>query len=146
MPALSAVTSLVTVTEPPAAIVAEPANTPLALKLKVAVVALALTALLMRASVLLNWTGKVSPIVPLKVDGPALVTTKVKLVVPPAATVVEPTSLVTPRLTTGVTEMTALTVAELVPTDVVREPAGIVFVNVPPIELVTTTVTVQVDA
>ena len=124
---------------------AEPVNV-LPLKLKVAVVALALTALVTRATLLLNWLGRVSLMVPLKVDGPALLTTKVKLVVPPAATVVEPTSLATPRLTTGVTEMTALTVAELVPTDVVREPAGIVFVNVPPIELVTTTVTVQVDA
>ncbi len=39
----------------------------------------------------------------------------------------------------------ALTVAVLVPTDVVREPAGIVLVMLPETELVTTTVTVQLD-
>ena len=115
-----AVTSIVTVTVPPEAIVAEPANAPLALKVKVLVVALLLTALLMRLSVLVNWLGKVSLIVPVKVDGPAFVTTSVKLVVLPAATVEEPTSLVTPRLTTAVT--VPATVAEVLPLLVV--PAG----------------------
>ena len=137
---------MVTVTVPPEAIVTEPANTPLALKLKLAVVALALTLLDTRASVLENWLGRLSLIVPVRVDGPALVTTKVKLVVLPTATVLEPTSLVTPRLTVGTTPITALTVVELVPTEVVNEPGAMVLVTVPPIELVTTTVMVQVDA
>ena len=126
MPVVSAVTSIVTVTVPPEAIVAEPANTPLALKVKVLVVALLLTALLMRLSVLVNWLGKVSLIVPVKVDGPALVTTKVKLVVLPAASVEEPTSLVTPRLTTAVT--VPATVAVVLPLLVVF--AGISTVKV----------------
>jgi hypothetical protein len=80
------------------------------------------------------------------VDGPAFVTTSVKLLVAPTATVAEPTSLLTPRLTVGVTDIAALTVAELVPTDVVKEPAAIVFVSVPLAELVAMTVMVQVEA
>ena len=141
-----AVTSIVTVTVPPEAIVTEPANTPLALTLKLAVVALALTLLLTRAIVLLNWLGKVSLKLLVRVEGPALVTTRVKLVVPPTATVLEPTSLLTPRLTTGTTPRTAVTVAELVPTEVVKEPEAIVFVTVPATELVTTAVSVQLEA
>ena len=82
----------------------------------------------------------------LRVPGPAFVTTKVKLVVEPSASVLAPTSFVTPRLTTGITLITAETVDELVPADVVKEPAAIVFVTVPPTELVTTTEMVQVDA
>ena len=138
---------MVTVTVPPEAIVTEPANTPLT-RLKLAVLALVLlfTLLDTRAIVLLNWLGKVSLMLLVKVDGPALVTTSVKLVVPPTATVVLPTSLLTPRLTVGTTPITALTVVELVPTEVVNEPGAMVLVTVPPIELVTTTVMVQVDA
>jgi hypothetical protein len=142
---LMAVTWIVTVTEPPDGIVTEPANTPLALKVKVLVTAPPLTWLPMRASVLLNWLGRLSLMVPVKVDGPAFVTTSVKLVVLPSATVLEPTSLLGLMLTVAVTLKTALTVNELVPTEVVKEPAGMVFVTVPPVELVTTTVTVQVD-
>jgi hypothetical protein len=82
----------------------------------------------------------------LSVPGPALLTTSVKLVVLPSARVLEPTSLVALMLTVGVTLITALTVAELVPAEVVKEPDGMVLVTVPPTELVTTTVTVQVDA
>ena len=111
---------------PPEAIVTEPANTPLALKEKLAVVALALTLLATRAIVLLNWLGKVSLKLLVRVEGPALVTTRVKLVVPPTATVLEPTSLATPRLTTLVTVPS--TVAELEPLLVV--PVGINTVKV----------------
>ena len=84
------------------------------------------TLLATRASVLLNWLGKVSLMLLLNVDGPAFVTTRVKLVVAPWATVVEPTSLVTPRLTTLVT--VPATVALVLPLLVV--PAGISTVNV----------------
>jgi hypothetical protein len=121
-----AVTSIVTVTEPPDGIVTEPANTPLALKVKVLVTAAPLTALAMRARVLLNWLGKLSLIVPVKVDGPAFVTTSVKLLVLPAASVLEPTSLVRPRLTTAVT--VPATVALVEPLLVV--PAGTTTVKV----------------
>ena len=120
-----AVTSIVTVTVPPEAIVTEPANTPL-VRLKLAVVALALTLLATRASVLVNWPGKLSLMLPVRVDGPALVTTRVKLVVLPTASVLEPTSLVTPRLTTLVT--VPATVAVVLPLLVV--PAGINTVKV----------------
>ena len=128
---------------PPAAIVTEPANTLLA-RLKLEVLALALT--LLEKLVAVNTAGMVSLMLLVSVDGPALVTTKVKLVVAPAATVLEPTALLGLMVTVGVTEMAALTVAELVPTDVVKEPAAMVFVSVPPTEAVTTTVTVQVEA
>ena len=138
-----AVTSSVTVTEPPAAIVTEPANTLLD-KLKLAVLALALT--LLAKPVALNCAGSVSNNEPVSVDGPALLTTSVKLLVLPTASVALPTVLLALRLTTGRTAITALTEAVLVPTDVVKEPAEIVFVRVPLRELVTTTVTVQVEA
>ena len=128
---------------PPAAIVTEPANTLLA-RLKLAVLALALT--LLEKLVAVNTAGMVSLMLLVSVDGPALVTTKVKLVVAPAATVLEPTDLLGLMVTVGVTEMAALTAAELVPTDVVREPAAMVFVSVPLSEAVTTTVMVQVEA
>ena len=140
-----AVTWIVTVTVPPEAIVTEPANTLLA-SVKLAVLALVLLFTLLEKLVALNSAGMVSLIEPVKVDGPALVTTSVKLVVLPTATVVEPTSLLTPRLTVGMTEIAAVAVKELLPTDVVNEPDGMVFVSVPPIELVTTTVIVQVEA
>ena len=119
---VSAVTSIVTVTVPPEAIVTEPANVLPPWKTKAAAVALValFTLVVMRAAVLVNWLGKLSLMVPLSVPGPALVTTSVKLVVPPIASVGEPTSLVTPRLTTLVT--VPATVAVLEPLLVV--PAG----------------------
>jgi len=80
------------------------------------------------------------------VDGPALVTTSVKLVVPPTATVEEPTVLLGLMLTVGTTSITAVTVAELVPTEVVKDPDAMVLVAVPLTELVTTDVMVQVEA
>ena len=125
---VSAVTSIVTVTAPPEAIVTEPANTPLALRLKLAVLALVVvfTLLLTRASVLLNWLGRLSLRVPLRVPGPALVTTKVKLVVAPSASVLEPTSLLTPRLTTLVTVPATAAVVE----PLLTVPAGTATVNV----------------
>ena len=85
-----------------------------------------LTWLLMRTSVLVNWLGSVSTMVPIKVEGPALVTTKLKLVVLPAATVVEPTSLLTPNSTTAV--IVPATVADVLPLLVV--PAGTSTVTV----------------
>ena len=118
-----AVTWIVTVTVPPEAIVTVPANT-LPVRLKALVVALALT--LLEKLVALNSAGMVSLIALVKVDGPALVTNSVKLVVLPTATVVEPTSLLTPRLTTLVT--VPATVAELWPLLVVF--AGISTVSV----------------
>ena len=138
-------TWIVTVTVPPEAIVTEPANT-LPARLKLAVLALVLLFTLLEKPVALNSAGMVSLIALVKVEGPAFVTTSVKLVVLPTATVLEPTSLLTPRLTVGITLITAETVDELVPTDVVKEPGPMVLVTVPPTELVTTTETVQVDA
>ena len=137
-----------TVTVPPGAIVTAPVNTPLAFRLNVAVLALPLlfTLLEMRASVLVNWLGRLSLSVPLNVPGPVLPTTKVKLVVPFITKLFEPTALVTPTVTVGITLITAETVEELVPTDVVKEPGAMVLVTVPPTELVTTTEMVQVDA
>ncbi|MES2191951.1 MAG: hypothetical protein V4454_17655 [Pseudomonadota bacterium] len=72
--------------------------------------------------------------------------TKLNVVVPPTPTVVILANLATVRLTAGVTLNTALTVAVFVPTEVVRDPAGIVLVIVPETELVTTVVTVQTPA
>ena len=142
-----AVTWIVTVTVPPGAIVTEPAKVlPVKPKLPVAVLALALTWLLTPASVLVSWLGKLSLRVPVSVPGPLLVTTMVKLVVPPSTSVLLATTLVTPRVTTGTTPITAETVDEFVPTEVVSEPGAIVLVTVPPTELVTTTEIVQVDA
>ena len=140
-----AVTWIVTVTVPPEAIVTEPANTLLA-SVKLAVLALVLLFTLLEKLLALNSAGMVSLIEPVNVDGPAFVTTSVKLVVLPTATVLEPTSLLTPRLTVGATPITAETVDELVPTEVVSEPGAIVLVTVPLSELVTTTEMVQVDA
>ncbi len=130
---------------PPAAIVTEPAKA-LPVRLKLAVVAVpALTALLIRASVVVNWLGIVSLMLPVNVDGPVLPTTSVKLVVPPTATVVLPTALVGVMLTTGTTFSTAVAVEVLVPTEVVSEPEGIVFVIGPAMELATTAETEQLE-
>ena len=101
MPVVRAVTLIVTVTVPPEAIVTEPAKALLVTALKLLVVALALMLLLMPVTA--NWLGIVSLMLPVRVDGPALVTTSVKLVVPPTATVVEPTVLLGVMLTTLVT-------------------------------------------
>ena len=141
MPVVRAVTLIVTVTVPPEAIVTLPAKALLVTALKVLVVALALTLLLMPLT--LNSAGIVSLMLPVSVDGPAFVTTSVKLVVPPTATVVEPTVLLGVMLTAGKTLSTAVAVDALVPTDVVKEPEAIVLVKVPTTELVTTLVKVQ---
>ena len=57
----------------------------------------------------------------------------------PLATLVSTKSALAP------TPSTAVTVAELVPTEVVNEPDAMVFVTDPAIELVTTAVSVQVE-
>lgn len=140
-----AVTCTVTVMRPPLGIVTEPWIV-VPLMVKVPVTAEPLTAL-PRLWALPNWLGKVSTKLALvSVEGPALLSTKLKLVVAPVATVLVLDSLATDRLTVGTTPITALTVVELVPTEVVNEPGAIVLVTVPPTELVTTTVMVQVDA
>ena len=54
-------------------------------------------------------------------------------------------TLVSVKSALELTPSTAVTVAELVPTEVVKEPDAIVFVIVPATELVTTDVIVQVD-
>lgn len=65
---------------------------------------------------------------------------------PPAVPVEELTTLVRVRSALAVTTRTAVATEVLVPTEVVKEPAAMVLVIVPPTELVTTTVVVQVDA
>lgn len=55
-------------------------------------------------------------------------------------------TLVVVKSALELTPSTAVTVAELVPTEVVREPEAIVFVMVPATELVTTAVNVQLEA
>ena len=55
-------------------------------------------------------------------------------------------TLVVVKLANEVTEIAAVAVKALVPSDVVSEPGAMVLVNVPPSELVTTTVMVQVEA
>ena len=131
-------------TVPPLGIVTEPWIV-LPLMLKLAVLAPPLTAE-PRLAALANWLGSVSTkLAPSSVDGPALLITKLKVVVAPTATVVVFDSLATPRLTAGNTPSTAVTVAELVPTDVVNEPDAIVFVKDPATELVTTAVSVHVE-
>ena len=143
---LTAVTWIVIVTAPPLGIVTEPWIV-VPLMLKLAVVTVALLTLEPRLMALANWPGKVSTkLAPVRVDGPALLITKLNVVVLPTATVVVLLSLLTARLTVGVTAMAAVAVKELEPTDVVNEPEGIVFVSVPPPELVTTTEIVQVEA
>ena len=141
----TAVTCTVIVTAPPLGIVTEPWIV-VPLMLKLAVVAPPLTALLSKLA-LPNWPGRVSTkLAPVTVDGPALLITKLKVVVPPVATVLVLLSLATDRLTAGVTRIVAVAIRELLPTDVVSEPEGMVFVSVPSRELVTTTVIVQVEA
>ncbi len=61
------------------------------------------------------------------------------------ATLLEAT-LVSVRSALETTLRTAVAVRELVPTEVVNEPDGMVLVKVPDTELVTTVVTVQLDA
>ena len=141
----TAVTCTVIVTAPPPGIVTEPwIVVPVMLKLTVLAPPLTAEPALLA---LANWLGKVSTkLAVVAVDGPALLITKLNVVVLPTATVVVLDSLATLKLTTGVTEIVAVAVEALAPTDVVREPEGIVFVSGPPTELVTTTVTVQVDA
>jgi hypothetical protein len=78
-------------------------------------------------------------------EGPALLITKLKVVVLPTATVVVLLNLLTVRLTAGAIPRVAVTVAEFVPTDVVSEPDAMVLVIVPATELVTTAVNVQVE-
>ena len=72
VPVLIAVTSMVTVTVPPEAIVTLPANAPLPETLKLAVLALPLTALATRASVVLKFAGMLSLRLPVSVPGPAI--------------------------------------------------------------------------
>ena len=141
----TAVTCTVMVTAPPLGIVTEPAIVvPLMLKLLVLAPPLAW---LPRLVALANWLGSTSAkLAPLAVDGPLLLITKLNVVLAPLATVLVLDSLATDRLTAGETEITAVAVDALLPTDVVNEPEGIVFVSVPLTELVTTTVTVQVEA
>lgn len=62
---------------------------------------------------------------------------------PPAVPLTLEATLVTCRSALATTLRTAVTELVLVPTEVVREPAGIVLVNVPEAELVTTTLKEQ---
>ena len=78
--------------------------------------------------------------------GPALVITKLKVIVLPAPGVKLPGVLTMPRLATGVTVRVAVTALELGPTEVVSEPAGIELGKEPPELLVTTTDNEQLDA
>lgn len=80
------------------------------------------------------------------VDGPEFVMINEKVSVPPALGARLLAVLVMPRSDDGVTVSCAVVTDELVPTEVEREPAGMVFVTVPPTTLVTTTVAVQTDA
>jgi hypothetical protein len=82
-------------------------------------------------------------ILPVKVEGPALATTRVKVVVAPNPTVAVPTVLDGTILTLGKTLSTAVAVNEFVPTEVTREPDAMVLVIVPATELVTTVVMVH---
>ena len=93
---------MLTVTVPPEASVTLPANT-LPLRLKLAVLALPLTALVIPASVAVTCAGIASLRLPVNVLGPALLTTSVKLVVRPTATVLDPTTLLGLRFTTLLT-------------------------------------------
>ena len=142
----TAVTCTVIVTAPPLGIVTEPwIVVPLMVKLAVAAPPLTV---LPKLVALANWLGKVSTkLAPVSsVEGPALLITKLKVVVAPVATVLVLLSLLTDRLTVGMTEMAAVAVKELEPADVVNEPEGMVLVSVPLIELVTTAEIVHVEA
>lgn len=93
-----------------------------------------------------NWAGTTSSMLAVvSVEGPALLTTREKLTVPPSPTVVRLDVLLTLRLTVGCTLNAALTATVFEPTEVVSEPAGIVFVIDPETELVTTTETEQLE-
>lgn len=141
----TAVTWTVTVTAPPPGIVSEPAIV-VPLMLNVLVLAPPLTAE-PKLVALANWPGSTSAkLAPVAVDGPALLITKLDVVVLPTATVVVLENLATLKLTVGTIEIAAVAVKELVPTDVTNDPEGMVFVSVPPTELVTTTVIVQEEA
>jgi hypothetical protein len=111
LPVATAVTCTVTVTRPPEGIVTDPWMV-VPLMLKLAVVAPALT-LLPRLAALLNWAGRLSTkLPPVSVEGPALVITKLNVVVAPVATVLAAASLLTPRLTTLVTVPPTVAVLE----------------------------------
>ena len=69
---IAVTTSMVTVTVPPEAIVTLPANAPLPETLKLAVLALPLTALATRASVVLKFAGMLSLRLPVSVPGPSV--------------------------------------------------------------------------
>lgn len=141
----TAVTCTVIVTAPPLGIDTEPwIVVPLMVKLAVAAPPLTV---LPRLVALANWLGRVSTkLEGVSVEGPALLITKLKVVVAPVATVLVLLSLLTDRLTVGMTEMAAVAVKELEPADVVNEPEGMVLVSVPLIELVTTAEIVHVEA
>ena len=95
--------------------------------LKLAVVTVALLTLEPKLKALPNWLGKVSTkLAPVTVEGPALLITKLNVVVLPTATVVVLLSLLTPRLTTVVA--VPLTVEVLEPRLVV--PVGGLTVSV----------------
>ncbi len=107
---------------------------------RVLVVAPPLTLLVMRV-IALNWDGRLSTNVPLvRVLGPALLITTVKVFVAPEAMVLLAWTFEIVSVTLGATLRVALAVFELVPTVVVRDPAGMVLVTVPPAALVTTVV------
>ena len=121
----TAVTCTVIVTAPPLGIVTEPWIV-VPLMLKLTVLAPPLTALLKRLA-LANWLGSVSTkLAPVTVEGPALLITKLNVVVAPVATVLVLLSLATARLTTLVT--VPATVAVVLPRLVV--PTGGVTVRV----------------
>ena len=122
----TAVTCTVIVTRPPGGIVTEPWIV-VPLMLKLAVVTVALLTLEPKLKALPNWLGKVSTkLAPVTVEGPALLITKLNVVVLPTATVVVLLSLLTPRLTTVVA--VPLTVEVLEPRLVV--PVGGLTVSV----------------
>ena len=107
----TAVTCTVIVTAPPLGIVTEPWIV-VPLMLKLTVLAPPLTALLKRLA-LANWLGSVSTkLAPVTVEGPALLITKLNVVVAPVATVLVLLSLLTARLTTLVTVPLAVAVEE----------------------------------
>ena len=122
----TAVTWTVIVTAPPLGIVTEPWIV-VPLMRKLAVVTVALLTLEPRLVALANCAGSVSTkLAPVTVEGPALLITKLKVVVLPTATVVVLLSLLTPRLTTVVA--VPLTVEVLEPKLVV--PVGGLTVSV----------------
>ena len=77
--------------------------------------------------------------------GPALLITKLKVMVLAAAGVAVPAVLTIPKLAAGVKVIVAVTALELGPTDVVSEPAGIELGKLPPELFVTTAETEQLE-